>query len=140
METTKTRSEWEKWKGLVSEEQLYTTEELAQRNGFIPATRSIAVKKDGEKTRVDLIDAEWLEGVGNVLRFGANKYHDHNWRNGFKYSRLIAACFRHLLALMRGEDIDPESGLHHTLHLSCSVMFLHWHLIHKPELDDRWKN
>ncbi len=99
----------------------------------------IAIKADSNKPRVDLIDAEWLEGIGYVLKFGADKYADHNWRRGFKFSRLIAACFRHLLAIMRGEDVDPESGLPHVHHLSCSVMFLAWHLKHKPELDDRWK-
>ena len=99
----------------------------------------VAIKHDADKSRVDLIDPDWLIGVGNVLKFGANKYADHNWRRGFKFSRLIAACFRHLLAIMRGEDIDPESGLPHVDHLSCSVMFLAWHLKNKPELDDRWK-
>ena len=99
----------------------------------------VAMKQDSEKSRVDLLDAEWLEGIGHVLRFGAMKYSDHNWRNGFKWSRLIGAAFRHLLAISRGEDIDPESGLPHADHLGCSVMFLAWHMKNKPELDDRWK-
>ena len=98
-----------------------------------------AIKQDNEKTRVDLLDAEWLEGTGKALAFGAFKYHDHNWRGGFKWSRLIGACMRHLLAIMRREDVDPESGLLHVDHLSCSVMFLAWHIRNKPELDDRWK-
>ena len=106
--------------------------------GFGPDL-NVAVKADGNKSRVDLIDPEWLEGIGEVLKFGAIKYADHNWRKGFKYSRLIGACLRHLLAIMRREDIDPESGLPHVNHLSCSVMFLAWHLRHKKELDDRWK-
>ena len=94
-----------------------------------------AIKKDKDKTRVDLLDAEFLEGVGDVLRFGSNKYSDNNWRLGFKWSRLIAACLRHLLAIMRGEDTDPESGYLHVYHLGCSCMFLAWHMRHKPELD-----
>ena len=104
-----------------------------------------AIKKDKDKTRVDLLDAEFLEGVGDVLRFGSNKYTtsetsgDNNWRLGFKWSRLIAACFRHLLAIMRCEDIDTESNLPHVHHLGCSVMFLSWHMTNKKELDDRWK-
>ena len=100
----------------------------------------VAIKKDELKSRVDLIDPDWLLGIGDVLRFGATKYSDNNWRLGFKFSRLIAACFRHLLAIMRSEDIDPESGLPHVDHLGCSVMFLAWHLKNKPELDDRWKS
>ena len=99
-----------------------------------------AIKHDSDKPRMDLLDAEFLEDVAKVMGWGAKKYADHNWRNGFKFSRLIAACFRHLCAIVRGEDIDPESGMPHSSHLGCSVMFLSWHLKHKPELDDRWKN
>ena len=102
-------------------------------------SKEVAIKKDSEKSRVDLIDAEWLIGIGEVLKFGARKYSDNNWRGGFKYSRLIAAAFRHLLSIIKGEDIDAESGLPHVDHLACCVMFLSWHLKNKPELDDRWK-
>lgn len=105
----------------------------------LPWEKSVAIKQDTEKSRVDLIDAEWLEGIGHVLRFGANKYSDHNWRNGFSWSRLIGAAFRHLLAILRCEDTDPEFGLPHIDHLACSVMFLAWHMKHKKDLDDRWK-
>ena len=45
----------------------------------------IAIKKDDNKSRVDLIDADWLIGIGNVLKHGAIKYSDNNWRNGFKF-------------------------------------------------------
>jgi hypothetical protein len=97
------------------------------------------LKKDSEKSRVDLIDAEFLEGLGDVLRFGANKYTAHNWRSGIRFSRLLGAIFRHLVALLKGEDIDKESGLGHVFHLACSCMFLSWHLKHRPDLDDRYK-
>lgn len=100
---------------------------------------NIAIKQDEGKSRVDLLDPDWLTGIGEVLKFGANKYSDNNWRRGFKWSRLIAAALRHLFAIMRGENIDPESGLPHVDHLGCCVMFLAWHMKNKPELDDRWK-
>jgi hypothetical protein len=96
-------------------------------------------KFDQNKPRMDLLDSEFLEGVANVLGFGANKYAAHNWRGGINISRLIAAAYRHLGAINRGEDIDPESGLPHAHHLGCTVMFLSWMMAHKPELDDRWK-
>lgn len=96
-------------------------------------------KDDSEKSRVDLIDAEFLEGLGDVLRFGASKYNAENWRGGISYSRLLGACFRHLIAIMRKEDVDRESGLGHVFHLACSVMFLSWHLKHRRDLDDRYR-
>lgn len=105
-----------------------------------PTATASGTKYDQEKIRVDLLDPEWLEGVGNVLTFGARKYAAHNWRGGIQYSRLIGALLRHLIAIMRGEDIDPESGCQHIHHLSCCAMFLSWHLTHRKDLDDRWKH
>lgn len=95
-------------------------------------------KYDGEKPRMDLIDAEFLEGLAGVLTFGANKYAAHNWRGGINISRLLAASYRHLGSINKGEDIDNESGLEHVYHLSCCVMFLSWMLKHRKDLDDRY--
>lgn len=97
------------------------------------------VKYDQNKPRMDLLDADFLEDVAKVLTFGAEKYEAHNWRKGISYSRLIAAAYRHLGAINRGEDIDPESGLPHSAHLGCCVMFLSSMMKNKPELDDRYK-
>lgn len=97
-------------------------------------------KFDAAKPPMALLDADYLEGVANVLGFGANKYASHNWRNGISYSRLISAAYRHLGAINRGEDIDPESGLGHAYHLGCCVMFLASMMKTRPDLDDRWKN
>lgn len=97
------------------------------------------VKHDQGKSRVDLLDPEFLCVVGDVLAFGAQKYAAHNWRGGISFSRLIGALLRHTFAVMRGEDIDPESGLPHTGHIGCCVMFLHWMMLHRKDLDDRYK-
>jgi hypothetical protein len=96
-------------------------------------------KYDNDKPRMDLLDPDWLEGVADVLTFGAQKYAAHNWRGGIVYSRLIAAAYRHLGAINRGEDIDPESGKPHAYHLSCCVMFLSWMMKNRKDLDDRYK-
>jgi hypothetical protein len=96
------------------------------------------VKYDKDKPRIDLVDAEFLEGLGDVLRFGANKYAAHNWRGGIAYSRLIGAAYRHLGAINKGEDIDPESGMPHVYHLACCNMFLSWMMKHRKDLDDRY--
>ncbi len=64
---------------------------------------------------------------------------DHNWRKGFSWSRLIAAAFRHLSAILQGEDVDPESGELHTAHLMCCVAFLHEHMVGGLGTDDRYK-
>ena len=97
-------------------------------------------KFDTDKPMVDLLDVEWLLGTAQVLTFGAKKYDKHNWRKGISYTRLLAAALRHLFAIMRGADVDEESGLKHVHHLSCCIMFLSYMMDHRPDLDDRWKN
>lgn len=100
---------------------------------------SQGTKHDQEKTRLDLLDAEFLEAVGLVLAFGAKKYAANNWRRGINICRLLGSLLRHIMALMRGEDFDNESGLPHTAHIGCNAMFLHWTLKNRPDLDDRYK-
>lgn len=97
-------------------------------------------KYDQEKPRMDLLDADALEGLAKVLTFGANKYAAHNWRKGVSNSRLIAALMRHLFAISRGEEIDPESGLPHIDHLGCCWMFLSNNMKNRPDLNDHWSN
>lgn len=106
---------------------------------FREMTRSATGQKfDNEKSRVDLLDPEWLEEVGHVLRFGAQKYAPNNWRGGISYHRLIGALLRHVFAILRGEDNDPESGLTHAGHASCCIMFLFWMMKHRKDMDDRY--
>lgn len=97
------------------------------------------IKHDQQKPRMDLLDAKFLEGVADVLTFGANKYSANNWRGGIVYSRLIASLYRHLGAYNSGEDIDPESGLSHIYHIGCNAMFLSGMAQERPDLDDRYK-
>lgn len=94
------------------------------------------VKFDDDKTRVDLLDPEWLEGVGRILAFGAKKYAANNWRKGIKQSRLLGAAMRHIFAFARGEKNDPESGESHLLHASCCLMFMFITDKYSPEQND----
>jgi len=95
------------------------------------------VKKDQEKLRLDLIPDTTIDGLGRVLTFGANKYGDRNWENGIKWSRIIGALERHLNAIKRREDIDPESGLLHSEHVLANASFLNHYFHTYPEGDDR---
>ncbi len=97
------------------------------------------VKYDDGKPRLDLLSTAWLNGVGKVMGYGAKKYAAHNWRGGIVYSRLVAACLRHITAFNDGQDLDPETGLSHLYHASCCLMFLSEFVEHRPDLDDRYK-
>ena len=94
-------------------------------------------KYDAGKARFDLVSPEWEEGLARVMQFGAEKYASRNWEQGIDVSRLYAATRRHINAYIRGEDIDPESGLHHLMHAQFGLMTM-WAMptIH-PERDDR---
>jgi Domain of unknown function (DUF5664) len=98
-----------------------------------------AMKFDDAKLPVNLLSTEALLQTAAVLKFGADKYHAHNWRDGFAWSRPLAAAMRHIMAYNDGEDKDPESGLSHLAHAACCIMFLIEFEKTHPELDDRYK-
>lgn len=82
-------------------------------------------KDDQEKNRLDLIEPEFIEGVGKVLTFGANKYEPNNWQKvEDAEDRYYAAALRHLIAWRKGEKTDQESGISHLDHVACNIMFL----------------
>lgn len=98
-----------------------------------------ALKFDQHKLPLNLLSTEAMNQTAAVLAFGAQKYAEHNWRNGFAWSRPLAAAMRHLTAFNDGEDRDPESGLSHLAHAACCIMFLLEFEKTHPHLDDRYK-
>lgn len=105
-----------------------------------------AVKFDSGKTDWSLVPFEALEGMADVLTFGAKKYAAWNWQSegGFKWLRVCNSTLRHLFAFMRGEDNDPESGLSHIYHAQCNLLFLAYYIKNKKTVkhvnDDRQVN
>lgn len=103
-----------------------------------PEKKSAGLKFDSNKPPMELLSPVWLEGVAQVLAFGAKKYAAHNWRKGIQISRLIGAALRHIFAFLAGQDLDPESKLPHLHHASCCLMFASELMYTKPECDDRY--
>lgn len=110
-----------------------------------------ALRYNEGKTRLGLIPTELLEGVGQVLTYGANKYTvkneagevtsrgDNNWRKGLPWTSVIDSLERHLLSFKKGEDFDSESNLLHLAHCATNIAFLmHYYKSH-PEMDDRFQ-
>lgn len=98
-----------------------------------------AMKFDQDKLPLHLLSTEAMNQTAAVLAFGAEKYAEHNWREGFAWSRPLSAAMRHITAFNAGEDKDPESGLSHLAHAACCIMFLlEFEKTHK-HLDDRFK-
>lgn len=110
--------------------------EFPQPQDRLPAT---AIKHDQDKLPLHLLSTEAMNQTAAVLAFGAQKYAEHNWRNGFTWSRPLSAAMRHITAFNAGEDRDPESGLSHLAHAACCIMFLLEFEKTHPHLDDRYK-
>lgn len=106
---------------------------LGEAIGLAPAGGQ---KFDQAKLPMHLLDPLALEGLARVLQFGAIKYAPNNWRKGLAWARLIGALLRHVFAIMRGELIDPESGLPHIDHVGCCWMFLSNMMKTRPDLND----
>lgn len=122
-----------------------TAEQREQLNNAVNQSKQIlkieAVKFDQGKVDWSLVPFEALEGMAQVLEFGAKKYDRWNWTTGggFKWTRVLASCLRHIFAFMRGEDVDPESGLSHISHAQCNLLFLAYYIRNKDKMtkDDR---
>lgn len=86
-----------------------------------------------------MIPEDAIIGMAEAFAYGSVKYERFNYRNGLAYTRLTDSLMRHTLAYLKGEDIDPESGLPHTKLMLANAAMLEYMRIHKPEMDDRWK-
>jgi hypothetical protein len=81
-------------------------------------------KFDQGKPRVSLLSSDAILEVAKVATMGAQKYDDHNWRKGMKWSRLMDAAERHLLSYNKGDRIDNESSLSHLAHVAWNILAL----------------
>lgn len=96
------------------------------------------IKYDQDKPLVALIPASALEAEARVWTFGMQKYAAFNWTKGLSYMRILSAILRHTMAIMRGEDVDAESGQLHAAHVRCcAAMLIEFTMTHRTELDDR---
>ena len=89
------------------------------------------------KLRYDLVDPHAHQDFVEVLTDGAIKYDDNNWRWGMSWKSVLASLKRHIAAIEKGEDYDPESGRLHIAHAACNVHFLNAFYYIFPQGDDR---
>jgi hypothetical protein len=73
---------------------------------------------------LDRLGKDGWEECARVFEYGKRKYAAWNWAKGMPWSVPLACAARHLLAMIRGEDIDPESGEPHRGHVFCNVVML----------------
>ena len=95
--------------------------------GPFPATPPLDPKRAAGalKPQLQLIPPVFNEAVAAALNHGADKYGPWNWReNKVEMMTYIGAIRRHADAVLSGEDIDPDSGVHHLGHIaaSCAIV------------------
>ena len=87
---------------------------------------SAGVKHDQGKPMVGLMLTDFsraLEAVASVTTFGAGKYSPSGWLAVPEAERRYTdALCRHLLADLRGEATDAESGQPHLAHAAWNVL------------------
>ena len=89
-----------------------------------PIESEQVAKADANKPRPTLVPISLIEAVTMIREYGCKKYHDpDNWKK-VDPQRYRDALYRHWLAYLSGEDVDPESGLPHLWHLACNAAFL----------------
>lgn len=121
--------------------------EVMKTRGSMGIGRSVKEAQEGlrfnkdKAYRPELLSPWAIEGLSAVLAFGAKKYASWNWAKGLSWSETLGSLLRHTLALMRGEELDPESGLPHVDHILCNAMFLsHFTKLEQyRKFDDRWR-
>ena len=112
----------------------FKEKELEQVIGAVDeATEPVAITNSNGGIKFDggKIDYTYLlkdlpvsvEEVTKVLIYGAKKYSRSNYSK-VESERYEAACLRHLMAYLQGEQKDPETGYHHLAHAVCCLMFL----------------
>jgi hypothetical protein len=106
------------------------------------------------KLRYDLVNPLAMEGMVDILTYGAIKYEeDHNWENGMAWTKIIQSLKRHLACIEKGEDYDfypntcsackagdciIHSGKLHVDHIQCNAHFLAAYYRIFPQGDDRY--
>lgn len=98
---------------------------------------SQAERKNEGKLRWSLVDFKAVEEMGQVLEMGAEKYNPDNWKKGLNREEILESTMRHLSSLFAGEECDPESGLPHTAHIQCNMMFYSFHHRHNTFSKER---
>lgn len=110
--------------------------ELADVLPGFESNKPKGIKYDNGKAPINLIPVDYILGTAKVFEFGGKKYGLHNYRLGLAHSRCLDAAMRHILAILGGEEIDPESGLPHIHHAACSLAMYDYQRIHHPGLND----
>jgi hypothetical protein len=96
-------------------------------------------KFDYGKPPISWIPVSAIRGEAYGYLYGGKKYGRNNFKGGIAHTRLLDGVLRHILAIVDGEDIDPESGIPHVYLARCGLGIYDYQRLNHPGLDDRYK-
>lgn len=106
-----------------------------------PVQRKATNPKDAvgvRKAPISTVSGPVMAEVGVAMLEGARKYGRHNYRvSGVRASVYYDAAWRHFQQWWEGEDIDPDSGLHHLAKAAACIMVMRDSIIQGNWVDDR---
>ena len=120
-----TKSDYERWlSSCLTEYPLIHSDKSNNKQADLKPTDG-ATKFDDDKPMMHLVPLISVEAVAKVMTFGAKKYAPDGWKSvPNAVDRYNSAMLRHMVAIQKGELVDPESGLPHIDHIACNAMFL----------------
>lgn len=78
-----------------------------------------------EKIRMELLPLPALQEVAHVMKLGASKYGEWNFRGQPVDPQVYTgAILRHLTKLQQGDKNDPESGVSHWAHIAANALIM----------------
>lgn len=91
-----------------------------------------------KKVPTSTIPTQPMLEIGLAMMEGGRKYGRHNYRVvGTRASVYYDAAMRHLKAWWEGEDIDPDSGLHHLIKAAACCLVHRDSMLMGNDVDDR---
>lgn len=89
------------------------------------AMRPQALKVPEGKVMLHLLPPGPLCDIARVRQWAADtKYQPWDWTLSRNWTEYYDAMLRHMFAWQTGQNLDPESGLHHVAHACCNGLFL----------------
>lgn len=75
-----------------------------------------------KKPQLHLVPPALTIHVATAMENGAQKYGPYNWRSKkVRGTVYIAAAMRHLAQYLDGEEVAPDSGVHHLAHAAACL-------------------
>lgn len=111
------------------EEELYQAMKQEARGELSPIQTETSNPKDiigRTKPAIALVPPSALIFLSKAMECGAARYGPYNWRlKKVESMSYLNAGLRHKLEFLDGEDIDPESHVHHLAHdMACSAILI----------------